>query len=483
MPVSPAHGRQEWNNANAIKWTVSCLLLALLAGAVYYYKERMLFIDAPHILWRIMNEQAIQVADFRYGSFITQSFPVVAMWLHLPLRGVMALYSASFYIFYATVGLLLLFRFREYALTTLFALYLTLFVSATYFWPNNEIHQGVAWLLLAFMVNKWAAMRKAPLAVAFPLFVASLFLAIWTHPLVMVVAVFLWFFWIIEGDQWPYSRLQTIVYTAALLMLAYLKYNQGKTTGYDSTKIEVVNAFNLAHIKTIISSPQFKYLAKGVIANYWLVPLLFIWGSISLLKAKKYVLLAYSIAYATGYVCLLCITFWDVTANRFYLESEYMPLTIICCASFVYYTLPTLRSGATVALLALLFLVRVAYIVSAVAPFTGRIAILAAINNKMSEKKLTKVIINPTNATVDEALIMNWGGAVESIFISGLNGDPIQRTFLFNNNNQFTYFLTSGNDTLIGCWEKRPSSRINHRYFVIDTTVPYTTIGYDELMK
>ncbi len=462
---------------------VCSVLLLLLAGAVYYYKERMLYIDAPHILWRIMNEQAIQVADFRYGSFITQAFPVAATRLHLPLWGVMALYSASFYIFYATVGLLLLFRFREPALAVLFALYLTLFASATYFWPNNEVHQGVAWLLLAFMVSKWAALRKLPLYLALPLLVLSLFLAIWTHPLVMVVAVFLWFYWLIERNQRPYAPLQTAIYTVALLTLAYLKYHQGKTTGYDSTKIEVVNAFNLAHIKTIVSSPQFKYLAKGVIANYWLVPLLFIWGSFSLAKAKKYALLAFTAVYAAGYVCLLCITFWDVTANRFYLESEYMPLTIMCCASFVYYTLPTLRPGTTVAVLALIFLVRVGYIVAAAAPFTDRIAILSAINNKMREKQLTKVIINPTNAAVDEALIMNWGGAVESIFVSGLKGETVQRTFLFNNNNQFTYFLTTGNDTLIGCWEKRPSSRINHQYFTIDTMVPYTTIGYDELMK
>jgi hypothetical protein len=430
-----------------------------------------------------MNEQTTQVGDYRYGSFISQSFPVVAMWLHLPLRAVMVIYSASFYVFYASVGLLLLYRFKDLGLAVLFAFYLTLFASATYYWPNNEIHQGVAWLLLALAVNKSVAIRKWPLLMALPLLTASLYLAIWTHPLVMVVAVFLWFFWLIEGANWPYSRLQSVVYSLVLLMLAYLKYNQGMHTGYDSVKIETVTGFHLAQLKNIGSSPQFQYMVSGFATNYWFVPLLFVSGSISMLHARKYLLWAFNVVYMAGFMVLLCITYWDVTNTRFYIESEYMPLTFMCCAPFVYYTLPSLRGNITLALLSVIFLVRLGFIYSAAAPFTNRLVMLSAMNSKMEEKKLTKVVINQVDKAVSDQLIMNWGLAVETVFLSGLKGEPVQRTLLFNADNQYTGFLTSGTDTFIGCWEKRPSSRINQRYFCIDTTVPYTYMSYNDLMK
>src|SRR4051812_35045042 len=121
MPV----GNAERENSGALRSAgavVPVLLAMLLAGSIVFYKERMLFIDAPHVLWRIINDGKLMLSDFRYGSFISQVFPLFGSKMHLPLRWLTLLYSCGFYVFYLAVGLLLVYKFRNYALAVLFGL-------------------------------------------------------------------------------------------------------------------------------------------------------------------------------------------------------------------------------------------------------------------------------------------------------------------------------------------------------------------------
>ena len=458
------------------------LLIILLIASVYYFKERMLFIDAPHILFRIVNDAHLQITDFRYGSFVTQLFPLVAARLHFPLNGLMIIYSASFYLFFTAVMLLLVFKFRNNGLAILFGLYLTLFVSDTFFWPNNEIHQGIAWLLLAFALHFSLAHKKTSLVFVIPVFTASFFLAIWTHPLVMLIAVYLWGFFIIERSLWPFPRKQTMLYSLILLVLAYCKFYQGQHHGYDSGKIEVVTLFQAQKLKTIFSAPQFHFFIKGCVTNYWLLILISVAGLIGVIKEKKYLLLVWVAAFGTGYLLLLTITYWDVQSTRFYMESEYMPLSIICAAPFVYYVLPKLNNRVSVVLLALIFCIRLGYIHHAAEKFSARIALLENISTKMKEKGLHKIVITNAGAT-DSTLIMNWGAPVESILISGLKHEAPQSTFIFLDSTQMKTFSTSSKDTLLGCFEKGAANQLNTRYFQLDTTVSYQAISFAELMK
>ena len=463
--------------------TVPLMILALLAAAIIYYKERMLFIDAPHVFFRVINDGQLHLEEHRFGSFITQIVPLLGAKLHLPFKFLIVLYSASFYLFYLSAALLLVYAFRNYRLAILFGLYLTLLVSDTYYWPNNEVHQGIAWLMIAFAGSFCLAEKKKPVIFTIIVFAASFYLAIWTHPLVMLVAVYLWFFMWLSGCSWPFTRWQSALFTIILLALSYLKFHQGNLHGYDATKIEVMTNFKLQNIKMVFGSPMLQYFLKTCISNYWLFTLLFMAGLIALLKEKKYLLFVFTAITATGYLLLICIEFRDVSSNRFYIESEYMPIAIIACAPFVYFLLPKINPKAAVGVLVAVFVVRLCYICSAAAPFSDRVAILNSINAKMKEKNLTKVIIPEPVRGVDSALILNWGAPVESIILSKLKGENPQRTFIFLEPNLFFLAKNMGTDTMLGCWEKRPKGKINGYYFQPDTTVPYSIVSYEELMK
>jgi hypothetical protein len=459
------------------------LLVALLVGAILFYKERMLFIDAPHVLFRVVNDGRFHIEEQRYGSFITQLFPLLSAKLHMPFKALVVLYSCSFYLFYLAIVLLLVYKYRNYSLAILFGLYLTIFVSDTFYWPNNEVHQGMAWLMLAFALNYFVALKNRPLLVAVFLFALFFALAVWTHPLVMLVAIYLWFFFWLDKAHWPYSRIQSIIFTGILLLLSFLKYYQGAHHGYDSTKIEMVTHFDIHKLTGILASPQLHYFVKGCIINYWLFVLLFVAGLTVLLKERKYLLFTWTLLCASGYLVLICLTFWDITSNRFYIESEYMPLSIIGCAPFVYYVLPRLGRWQVITIMLLIFVTRLYYIYNSAPLFTGRVVQIEKIQTKMKEKNLAKIIIPGPVKEADDVLIMNWGAPVESIVFSKLNSETPQRTFIFIDQGQSGIAAKVGKDTLLGCWEKRPVSQLNSYYFRVDTTTAYQVINYSALMQ
>jgi len=455
----------------------------LLVFSVVFYKERMLFLDGPHNLFLIINDGHFHIEEHRYGSFITQLLPILGYRLHLPLQWVMMLYSASFNLFFLAVVLLLVFRFREYNLAILFGLYLTLFASATFYWPNNEVHQGTAWLLLVYALNFFVARKNITSIIAVPLFLVSFYLAICTHPLIVSEALFLWFFFRIGKINWPFSKKQSIIYTVVLFGLVIYKLYVGMHSGYDSTKMEYVTGFRVSLLKDIINSRQLQFFLHSSLTNYWLFAVLFISGLIALMMQRKYLLAIITLLSAAGYLLLVCITFRDDNSNVFYIESEYMPMTVICCAAFVYFVLPALRKKTGIMLLLILFIVRAGYIIHAAPAFMNRVAILERINGKMKDKSIAKAIITSLPHEADSTLLMNWGAPVESIFLSKIKGENPQRTFIFLSPDEIQSFNTSSKDTLLGCWEKRPFSRLNSFYFQLDTTETYKVISYTALMK
>ena len=458
------------------------LLLILLAGAVLFFKERMLYIDAPHILFRLINDGHFWIEQDRYGSFISQLLPLAGARLHMPLLWLMLLYSASFYLFFLTVSLVLVFSYRNYGLAILMGLYFTLFISDTYYWPNNEVHQGIAWMFLAFAANFFAASKKRNTLLLTVLFTVSFFLCIWTHPLVMLAAVYLWFFFMVDKNTWPYTKTQSIVLSVILLVLSYIKFYQGQHNWYDGGKLEMVTQFQFSKIKTVLHSPQLRFFIHSCLYQYRIFSLLFITGLAGLLLNKKYLLFVWTLIFVCGYLLLTSITFWDVSL-RSYLESEYAPLVIICAAPFVYYVLPKIKAGYSVALFTAIFLLRIACIYNASAPFTERVAIMQGIGDKMKERHLTKVIITEPSPGIDSALIMNWAAPVESIYISQLKGEIPQRTFIFLDPTQIKAADTTVKNLLLGAFEKRPASRLNAYYFQMDTATTYRVFSYTTLME
>jgi len=456
------------------------LLAIMLIGSLVFYKESMLFSDCSHNLFRIINHNHVEIEASRYGIGISQSFPLMAARLHLPLPVIMMSYAASFYVFYLVVALLLVYKYKNYGLAILLGLYETLLVSDSYYYLNNE---GIAMLLLALGINFFVANNKRPQPVIYLAFVATMYLAIWTHPLVMMAGVYLWFFLMADKKTWPYTKLQSWILTSILILFSLLKFYEGMHHGYDSTKIESLTTFDPKRVFTVYNAPQFHFLIKSFVTNYWCFSLIFIAGIVAMLREKKYWLTFITLSAAGAYFILLCITYWDTESRRFYMEIEYMPLAVITSTAFVYFILPRFSAKISMGILIAVYLVRLAYMHHAVKPFKDRLVLIEQMNAKMKEKNLTKILLTDPPADANKTLIMNWGTPVESMLLSALNGAQPQRTFMFHDLGEMMGFDTTNRNTLIGCWEPWTPAKLNHHYFNIDTASTYKVMTYNALMQ
>lgn len=453
---------------------ITALFALLFVGAAVFSMERVLFADASFILFRIINTGTMQIQEHRYGSFITQSLPLIAAYLHLPLKVIVVVYSVSFPLFYLTVVLLLLYHFKENELAVLMSFYFLLFVGDTWFWMNNEVHQGIAWMFLFFATTNALGRRKVNWLITVPVSTALAFLTLFTHPLLLFPTSYLWLFFT-GRKNWPFSRRQTVLFTVILIafVLAKLYLSNSASSHYDAEKLQGIRQFSFYNISHAFRTPFVQELLHHMFWNYWIVPLLFISGIRVSLKKKDGRLIVLTAGFAALYFAALCLTFSDFAP--FYTESELMPATVILTTPFVYYVLPQVTKRNRLILLAIIFLIRLGYIGFASPKWIERKEWLFNTLKEMRRQQINKALLY-LDEKDRKQLLLHWGTPVESIIASALSGDQPQRTFVVGNSEELKERIPPDNQTMISSFEWQNTASLNPRYFSFDTAQSYQVL-------
>ncbi|MDQ3017304.1 MAG: hypothetical protein M3R25_11385 [Bacteroidota bacterium] len=446
------------------------LFSIFLLGSLFLFKERMLFVDPCFVNFTILNTHEFVITEHRYGAFFTQLFPLIGAALHLPLQSILISYSASFYILFCGIILLLLFPLRQRGLAILMSFYFTLIVSDVYYWPNNEVHQGIAWIFLFFglMLNN-AKSRNDFWKYAIAL--VTVFLGIFSHFIVFLPLVFLWIYFVIDQKEWQLSRKTIIIFSGLLLSLLFIKYQLGKDGWYDGEKLQGITTINFQSVLQTFSSGQAKSIGQLFFTNYWLVILILIVGVISLIQAKKYVLLIWTLISLTGYFILTCITFPEAFGRnlRFYMESQWMAFAIIASAPFVFSFLPIIKLKYAALILTSIFLIRLGYIAASGSVFHNRYLALEYAVDTIHSSGQSKVVIS-SNKLLEDTFLMTWGLPVESLTLSILKGYNPPVTIKVIPESEF---MMTSQDTFLSCFTKMDIRELNPHYFNIDTLKPY----------
>jgi len=471
------------NLRSAAKVSITAMAV-LLAGAFYFFKERMLFIDAAHICFRLLNNKTFNIEEHRYGSFITQMVPLIGLKLHLSLRAILLAYSVSFNLFYFIIILFLVYRYRQYGMAILMAFYYTLFVSDAYFWTNNEVHQGVAWMFLFFAVSFHKAANHQGKVSQFFIFLILAALAIFTHPLIMISTFFLWGYLYINKEQWPYNNAQTILYSLLLIIIVIVKLYTSNGASYDGNKLQQTMHIDLHSIKNAMQNPMLQTFLHYCLYNYWLAILVAIAGLATLVKQGKWLLLIWTVLAAAAFILLMSLTYIGAYDRhvQFYMESEWMTLSIIMATPFVFNFLPLLRPNKAVWLLFSIFLVRFIYISMAAPAFTERVSFVEQGLQQMRKRGLTKVVLVKENSEIEDKLLMDWGLPDESLMASVMDGDRPALTYTQMPADQLAKGVPKDTKTMIASFQLI-SDGLNTTYFPIDTLRPYTILSYENFYK
>jgi hypothetical protein len=453
----------------------------LLIGSIIFYRERMLFIDPAYVSFRILNIGGLQTG-LRYGSFITHMVPLFFHYFHMPLKIVLLAYSLSFYVFYSTVAALLVFRYKKYGLAILLCFYFLLFVSDGYYWPNNEVHQGIAWmfLFLGIFLNK----KKGEKELSFKnlLLAAIVFLAFSSHMLVVISFSFLWlYFWIDGKNRHAVSFKKMVIYSTVIIAIFLVKYINGLSDVYDQAKLQNINQISFERILATFSSGQAKSFFDLLLTNYWVVLPIFLTGIWLLIQKRQYIHLILTLVFCLIYFMLICVTYPGAfgTGTQFYMESEWQGLAILVSTPFVYLFLRNIKPFAAILFVGLILMVRLIYMGYAAPKFEQRLVLSQQVLAAMKAHHIHKLILIRT-PELEQQLIMTWGAPIESLYLSVLQKDSINYTFKIMAAED-TMNVPHTNTAFLECFSVMENKELNPFYFTPDSSQTYEIMTYREL--
>ncbi len=455
-----------------------CVMGLLLLGSIVWYPQRILFIDPAWVAYYIINKGGPLILEHRYGAITSQIWPLIASKMHLPIRVVLCLYSASFYIFYFAVALLLL-RLRQYALCILLAMYFTLLVSDVYFWPNNEVHQGIGWMFLFLGGFFHVSARGAAAWWVHPLLLLSLLMAVFSHFIVIVPCSFLWLYRMLYSRNYWNSRgkrIQLAAYVVAVAALFLVKLSLGKAGWYDSGKLEPLLKSNPGEIIASFSNGAARTMGASILRNYWLLIPVTLAGLAALIRLRQWGRLALLIAYGSGFFALVCLTYPDSYGREmlFYMESEWMAWSLVLATPFVLHVLPHVKPHIALGAIIFIFVVRLAYICASFPFFNERYKKLETITNALRRRHISKAVLIATQQETRPGFLMDWGTAYESLLLSAMAGDKPAISFRILEPDAP---IKSPNETLLlAPFGDDSVSRLNTSYFALDSVKSYVTL-------
>ncbi len=246
---------------------IAIVFLAILCiFSILFYELRMYFLDAPFIVFQIIKEDAPAIMVERYGAIVTQIFPFLAQKLGLPISNVLALYSLSFNLFYL-IAALLLYRLKAYHWLILLAFYQIGFATDSFFWTNNEIHQGGAYFTLAAGVFHYNESKNKSWMMYF-LSSFLLFISILTHPLIIPIVIFYLGFLFANKDFSIKNRFHLGIGLFSIL-LCLIKYLLSKVNWYDGGKFTELSSKPLSSWMSFGGKPAAQAFFPDLVSCHW----------------------------------------------------------------------------------------------------------------------------------------------------------------------------------------------------------------------
>lgn len=465
-------------SVNVVYIAALIILLGLLIFSIVLYKQRILFVDPSWIVFQIINTNFFSFSEYRYGAFITQQFPLVGQFLGLKLKTILILYSVSFYLFYFVVAYIVGFVWKEKRMSILFVLYLSVFVSDVYFWPNNEVHQGIGWMFLFLGYYTYCSNNNNNALYAHSLLIIFLLLSISCHLLVSISLLFLWIYInVLLNNSYKecIKDKRFLVYSFLILLTIFIRYILSKDSGYDGEKLAAVKGITLNNLLASFSNDGAKTFLHLLSHKYVHAIGIFALGIGYMLKKRQFLIIAWVLLFTIGYYSLVFMTYPSAFQRDllFYMESEWMGLILIGASPLVFQILPHLKVSHAIVAFAIIFLVSLLNMRESYSYFNNRLQKLQNTVLFLEKNNINKALLVQKNASKSQGYIMTWGLPVESLILSSImdKHQPaisfklVDTTFENTNKNQ---------DIFYSCFGTERISNIDTNYFKVDSKSNYS---------
>lgn len=463
------------------------MIVFMLILTVLFQNERMYFLDPNWMLYLLTLSENIYIQENRFGSFITHLFPVLGIKFGLSLSGIQFLYNVSFFAFF-TSGYYFIYKYcKQYVFNLLLIGYFTIFVGDVFFWPSNEVHQGVVFALMGMAL--YFAQRNNPSIAWGHLFFIFLFLflGITSHLLVAIPIIFIWLFLYIKPLLNKTILRQDIYLGLCILAIVIVKFIISKNGNYDASKLSFIDGLTINNITSSLISNNAKDF-YGLLWN-WHLPVLLtliftLWALWKLKNLPQLFILCFTIL---GTWIIINIIYPDHMPRNlwFYMESEYQIFGIILLLPITYCVMISGRMRTMFNIyIALVVLGCFVKISNGYSYFNQRYENLKMLITYCHDQKINKGILALSPLESQKYFIMDWGLPIESLTYS-INhlGIPITIKVVPESNIDYLQNIDTSSNVFYNCFDTNMGPNIENKYFRLDPEGSYKIINKADIFN
>ncbi|MFM2224689.1 MAG: hypothetical protein RJA07_891 [Bacteroidota bacterium] len=445
------------------------LYFILIALSIVFFKERTVMFDTSFQLFQILrnNDFAIQVN--RFGSAITQAFPLYASRLNLSLENIAIIYSMGYNVFYFASFLIVLLVFKNAKMAWVNLLFTIGITTHTFYWIQCELVQGVIFTIIYLAYIEYVLQQQKInywFYILSPLFLITI---VFFHPLLPFVLLFGIAFLFL---QYRVQFKLLFVVIIAFVVLYFIKSIFLKTD-YDSSAMGGLNNFKwlFPNYFTIQANKNFIHYC---LHDYYFIPLIFSVVVAFYFYKKSFLKLILFGSFFFGYLLIVNVSHQG-GGDQFYLESQYLMLMIFLSMPLLYDVLPNISSPIiTRSFLIVILLVGVIRIYNTHFQYTKR---LNWYQNTIAQTNMLpnkKVVLKQAHVPMNK-IILSWGSAYEFWLLSTIEQHKSMSIIIAEKEAEFDDFVNN-NSVFIGKWERINYSEFNNKNcFIFNDNSFYST--------
>ncbi len=447
-------------NQKGLLVTALVIYIILLAGAIVYYKERIILLDTAYQLFHMLIKDSLAIQGNRFGAAATQIFPLMGSRFHLSLDTLILLYSLSFIIFYFVSFLVTWFGLKNYRMALVILLCNTLITTHSHFWVHPELIQGIVFSIvyLALVENQ---IKQDRISNTFWLLSPLMLITVaFFHPLLPFVMVFGLGFLALQYRH----KLKWLLYIGGSYLLVYALKVLFFKIPYDNNAMAGLGNFKtlFPDYLTIESNKNF---AKWLLKDYYLLIIFPVTIIYYYVREKKYAKVLLFAAFFITLLGIINISYYDGQAQQFYLEPQYTILVVFIAFPFVYDVLPGFKSYSKVLIFLAVGVLCCIRIYHTADEYQERLDWQRTVLKTTSEK----LILSEQKVPM-KLLKMSWGSSFEFWALSTIEQHETRSVIIEEKPGEFDWGNTSS-QKFITKWEVYDYSDLPPRYFVLKDTM------------
>lgn len=402
--------------------------------SLFFYLERTTAFDTATFTFDLIRTKNFVTPLNRWGSIFSQIIPIIFLKNGVSLAVFLKIYSISVVLLNFVLFLIITIGLKNKKAAIIFLLTTCLSVRNTFYFSASEFAQGLSFVVLIYALLEYLVAQKLLskqifTSIIITLISCSLF---YFNQLLIVPIVFVFIYFIIENKS--YRNIG--VYSCFLITILWfgVKLIMLPKNGYEKTKIPTIDVF-LEQLGIFFELPSWEYLTYFFDREFYILPIIFLLGMVVLIFRQKFLLSMFILAFVTGYIILITITYYRGASE--YMYEQYFIVFGFFIAFLLNSIFISLEKIKNVVVIILLLIFGCSQIYLAHTYPTKRltyIKLLTKIGNQYPNKKF---VIHPDDFPWTYAWA-SWAFPIETLLVSSVE----------SNNNSLSFYVAQNSDDI-----------------------------------